>query len=109
MTNLSLWAKMFFNADVVANQKTMINNLQTLVDEQQKTLDELNAKLKQLEEIEPFDVMIDFSKINAFSIERFSLTDTVIGYFDSKGDAQEWRLTCPVRVHNKLIQQYNLA
>lgn len=56
------------------------------------------------------DFVVDWEKINAFSVERHGGEPeayTIIGYYDKDGCVDEWKFYCSLEQHNKLAKEFS--
>lgn len=111
--------KFFETADL----KYTISDLERQVNIREKTIEQLEARIKQME-LEKIDVIkadvnssefkINWSKMDAFSIERMGdhqSAYTVIGYYltdeHNVKHVHEWKFYCSQEQHNKLAMEFN--
>lgn len=70
---------------------------------------EYETLIENLNDVSRAAFLVDFTKINAFSIERIVYKDghakTVIGHI-LNGEIREWNLGCTLEQHNQIAQEF---
>lgn len=87
--------------------KKDLNISQKMVEEKMKEINRIEKEQKKIVEESTF--LMDFIKLDAFSIERTlneGKAETVIGYIDRKDEVKEWYLSCSTKTHEDLCDLF---
>lgn len=91
------------NEKIIKKQNEYIAKLESENKHYKESIAFVNDK-----QISESDFVVDFEKMNAFSVERVPCGDrykTTIGYF-LNGEVKEWALWCNQNTHNRLAQEF---
>lgn len=102
-----MWFSDKENSEIKSLLKS-VDDLNLLIVKQKLQLEKLQLekasglKLPELEVYQP--CAFDFSKVNAFSIER-KVNKTCIGYINDN-EALEWYINCDLENHERLVKEF---
>jgi len=93
--------------------QNMIKKQKEEIDEYKTTIENYKEQIRwvkkeKIKKVQERTFLVDFIKINAFSIERTidnnEQEETVIGYMDKNDNVKEWSLICSSETHEKLCE-----
>ncbi len=86
--------------------ETLKYELDVILNQMRKQNDQLKRRAES-----PISFSIDMDLLKPFSIERklgeHNEYITIMGWYDSKGEIQEWNFHCDQETHETLVRQFN--